>query len=51
MNVSGDILHIAKGQKIAQILIQKIEAPQVQEFEKLDETKREDGGFGSTGKF
>jgi dTMP kinase len=50
MNVSGDILHIAKGQKIAQIIIQKIEAPDLVESGELDETKRMDKGFGSTGK-
>jgi len=51
INVSGDILHIAKGQKIAQILIQKIEAPDMQEADALNNTPRKDGGFGSTGKF
>jgi dUTP pyrophosphatase len=51
MNVSGDILHIAKGQKIAQILFQKIEAPDLVESGELDETERMDNGFGSTGTF
>lgn len=38
------------GDKIAQMLIQKIEHPVLIEVESLDETKRGDGAFGSTGK-
>jgi len=40
---------IEKGQKIAQVLIQKIEAPEIEEVEELEETNRNDGKFGSTG--
>jgi len=49
INLSGDILHIAKGQKIAQILIQPIEKPALCEVGRLDETERGTGGFGSSG--
>lgn len=51
INLSGDIYHITRGQKIAQIIIQKIETPVLQESGVLDETARGMGGFGSSGKF
>jgi|SRR3989344_1171586 len=51
INLSGDILHIAQGQKIAQILIQKIETPTICEVGELKRTQRDDGGFGSSGAF
>jgi len=38
------------GDKIAQLLIQKIEHPEIVEVEELDETTRGEGRFGSTGK-
>ena len=50
-NLSGDIIHIKKGQKIAQILIQKIEAPALRKVDALDDSEREDRGFGSSGIF
>lgn len=37
------------GDKIAQMLIQKIETPKLLEVDKLSETDRGEGGFGSTG--
>ncbi len=49
-NLGHDIYHIAPGQKIAQILIQKIELPEIIEA-KLDKTERDSNGFGSTGLF
>ncbi len=51
VNLSEDIIHIAHGQKIAQILIQKIEAPKIVEGEISSDTERGIGGFGSTGLF
>lgn len=39
-----------KGDKIAQIVIQKVELWEVEESEELSETIRGKGGFGSTGK-
>jgi dUTP pyrophosphatase len=50
-NLGGEKLVIAKGQKIAQLLIQKVELLEVVEVEDLDATSRGDGNFGSTGKF
>jgi dUTP pyrophosphatase len=37
------------GDKIAQLLIQKVEHPEIIEVTELDETVRGDGAFGSTG--
>ena len=37
------------GDKIAQLLIQKVEHPEIIEVDELDETVRGDGAFGSTG--
>ena len=39
-----------KGDKIAQIVIQKVELWEVEESDQLSETIRGKGGFGSTGK-
>jgi dUTP pyrophosphatase len=41
---------IQKGNKIAQLVIQKVEQAEFFEVEELDETDRGIGGFGSTGK-
>lgn len=48
-NLSGDLYSVEKGQKIAQILVQKIESVNIEEVDKLDDTARGSGGFGSTG--
>lgn len=50
INLSDKIYTFKKRQKIAQILIQKIEEAEVKENEQLSETERGDGGFGSSGK-
>lgn len=49
VNLSDHTHSFKKGDKIAQILIQKIERPQVVLVDELDETTRGTGGFGSTG--
>ncbi len=51
VNLSQDIYHIAPGQKVAQLIIQRIELPDISEETIDDATARGDGGFGSTGKF
>lgn len=38
------------GDKVCQLLIQKVEHPEIIEVEELDETARGEGRFGSTGK-
>jgi dUTP pyrophosphatase len=40
----------AKGDKVAQILLQKIEHPVLIDIDRLPESERGTGGFGSTGK-
>jgi len=49
INLSQENFEIKKGQKIAQVLFQKIEEPEIEEAEELPETNRGDGAFGSTG--
>jgi dUTP pyrophosphatase len=51
INLSSENYEIKKGQKIAQLLIQKIETAEIEEVDELSETTRGGGGFGSTGKF
>ncbi|HFC76776.1 MAG TPA: dUTP diphosphatase [Candidatus Moranbacteria bacterium] len=48
-NLSNKDYQIKKGDKIAQMLIQKIENPILKEVDELDNTERGQGGFGSTG--
>ncbi|MDD3285224.1 MAG: dUTP diphosphatase [Patescibacteria group bacterium] len=50
-NLSEDIYHVQAGQKIAQLLIQKIELPIIKEGKIEDESQRGNDGFGSTGLF
>lgn len=42
-------IHISKGERIAQLVIQKVPAVQLVEVDELDETDRGAGGFGSSG--
>lgn len=41
---------IQRGDKIAQLIQEKISMPDVIEIKKVEETVRNDKGFGSTGK-
>ncbi len=50
-NLSEDIVNIETGQKIAQLLIQKIENLKIKETNINDKTSRQENGFGSTGQF
>ncbi len=50
LNIGTEPYEFTVGQKIAQILIQKIEQPEIVEVSELDETARGEGAFGSTGK-
>ncbi|MGH8902872.1 MAG: dUTP diphosphatase [Egibacteraceae bacterium] len=43
-------VHLARGDRIAQLLVQRVETVHVQEVGDLGETARGLGGFGSTGK-
>ena len=51
VNLSDQDYKIEKGQKIAQMLIQKVERVEIEETKELSETKRGEGCFGSTGLF
>ena len=48
-NLGDEDYTVTKGQKIAQILIQRVRLPLIEEVEELDETDRGEGKFGSTG--
>lgn len=49
VNLSKEAYNIKKGDKIAQMLIQKVERPEIVEVAELSDTSRGAGGFGSTG--
>lgn len=50
LNTSDQIVHIHPGDRIAQLIIQKVEDVEFLEVESLDDTDRGEGGFGSSGK-
>lgn len=50
-NLSGKLVEIKKGEKIAQLVIEPIFTPDLEEVDELEATERGSGGFGSTGKF
>lgn len=50
-NHGGDTVYIEKGQKIAQLVLLPIITPKMVTVDKLKDTERGCGGFGSTGKF
>jgi len=49
VNLGKEDYAIKKGQKIAQLLIQKIELPEVELVEEMPQTVRGENRFGSTG--
>lgn len=49
INFGEEPFIINRGDRIAQMVINKIELPEIIEVENLDETERGIGGFGSTG--
>lgn len=49
MNLSNENYKVEKYSKIAQLIIQKKEAVEIEEADDLDDTTRGDNGFGSTG--
>lgn len=51
VNLSQNPFVIEKGMKIAQLLIQTVEEPEIVEVKDLEDSSRGEGGFGSTGKF
>ena len=51
INLSQEDFAIKKGQKIAQVLFQKVEIPEIEEVDELSKTNRGEGRHGSTGLF
>ena len=49
-NTSDRVVFVKMGDRIAQLILEKIETPEVVVVEHLDESVRGDGAFGSTGK-
>jgi len=50
LNTGDESYEFKKGDKLAQLLIQPIASPELEEVEELSDTHRGEGGFGSTGK-
>ena len=50
INLSNEYYKIEKGHKVAQIIIQEIVRPTIEEVEDLEDSSRGENGFGSTGK-
>ena len=50
VNLGDAPVRIARGERIAQLVVQRVERARVVEVEELDGTSRGDGGFGSTGR-
>lgn len=50
INLGKETYTFEKGHKVMQMLIQKVEHVKIEDVGNLSETKRGEGGFGSTGK-
>ena len=50
INLSGEAQSIYPGDRIAQMVVQRVERAQLVAVTQLSETERSNGGFGSTGK-
>ncbi|XP_042347962.1 deoxyuridine 5'-triphosphate nucleotidohydrolase, mitochondrial isoform X1 [Plectropomus leopardus] len=48
-NFGKDTFYVKKGDRVAQLVCERICYPELEEQKTLDETERGDGGFGSTG--
>ena len=49
INLGQETFRIARGDRIAQLVVAKVTQPKLEVAIALDETHRSDGGFGSTG--
>jgi len=49
-NFGKEDYQVREGDRIAQLVLERIVTPDVLEVESLDDTQRGEGGFGSTGK-
>ena len=50
-NHSGEVQKISDGERIAQLVVAPYLRAEFREADKLTDTERGEGGFGSTGKF
>ena len=50
INLGPEPVVIRRGDRIAQMVIQRVQRVRISEVEVLDETERNDGGFGHTGR-
>jgi len=46
----NDSFNVVRGERIAQLVIQRVETAEFEELDALPTTKRGEGGFGSTGR-
>lgn len=49
VNLSNEVFKINNGERIAQLVLQKVYSMNLEEADELNETSRNSGGFGSTG--
>ena len=49
INHGQDVVSISYGERIAQLLVQRVELPEIEIVDSLDSAARGAGGFGSTG--
>lgn len=49
-NFGKEKFEVKKGDRIAQLICERISYPDLEEVQTLDDTERGSGGFGSTGK-
>ncbi|XP_068266641.1 deoxyuridine 5'-triphosphate nucleotidohydrolase, mitochondrial isoform X1 [Nyctibius grandis] len=49
-NFGKETFEVKKGDRIAQLICERIYYPELEEVQALDDTERGEGGFGSTGK-
>lgn len=49
INLGQETVQVRRGQKIAQMVFTKVERAKLEVVNRLDETRRGSGGFGSTG--
>lgn len=50
INLGQNTYHVAKGDRIAQMVINKLPSVEIVEVDELDDTERGEKGFGSSGK-
>ena len=48
-NLGPQAVTLMRGERVAQLIFARFEAPEVLEVDELNETERGEGGFGSTG--